>query len=101
MVVACGQDIHINRGGYKGKLSMLVDVAISFDHLILAARAGGLDTCWIGSFDNSGIKQFLKISEEFQVVALTPFGYPKTDPFIETNNRLPLSQIVCQEEWQL
>ncbi|MBW2305372.1 MAG: nitroreductase family protein [Deltaproteobacteria bacterium] len=101
VVTACGQDIRGNRGGYMGKLSMLVDVAVAFDHLTLAARAEGLGTCWIGSFDNAGIKQFLKIPDDFQVVALTPLGYPEGDPFIETTDRLPLDQLVCEEEWHL
>lgn len=100
VLVACSLDIGINRGGYMGKLSMLVDVAISFTHLVLAARAEGLATCWIGTFDNSGIKEFLKIPNEYQVVALTPLGYPEGDPFTGASVRLKLEQIVCEEEWQ-
>ena len=101
VLAACGQDTRTNRGGYMGKLSMLVDVAIAVDHLTLAARAEGLGTCWIGSFDNPGIKKFLKVPDDFQVVALTPVGYPAGHPFVETTNRLPLDQLVCEEEWQL
>lgn len=52
VIVACGYDINWNRGGYMGAMSMLVDVSIAFTHLILAARAEGLGTCWTGSFDN-------------------------------------------------
>jgi len=100
LIVACGQDIGINRGGYMGKLSMLVDVAIAVDHLTLAARAEGLGTCWIGSFDNRGIKEFLKVPEEFEIVALTPLGYPKGNPFVQTTDRLSLSELVCDEEWR-
>ncbi len=101
VIAGCGQDIRINRGGYMGKLSMLIDVAIAFDHLTLAARAEGLGTCWIGSFDNSGIKKFLKVPEDFHIVALTPLGYPLGDPFVETTNRLPLEQLICEDEWKL
>ncbi len=99
VVVACGRDNRYNYGGYMGNFSMLVDVAIAVDHLTLAARAEGLGTCWIGSFDNSGIKRFLKMPDESQVVALTPLGYPAGNPFVETANRLPLDQLVCEEEW--
>jgi nitroreductase len=100
VLVVCSRDIGINRGGYMGELSMLVDVAISFTHVVLAARAEGLATCWIGTFDNSGIKEFLKIPNEYQVVALTPLGYPEGDLFIGTSERLKLEQIMCEEEWQ-
>jgi nitroreductase len=100
LIVGCGQDIGTNRGEYMGKLSMLVDVAIAVDHLTLAARAEGLGTCWIGSFDNSGIKQLLKVPEGFEVVALTPLGYPEGNPFVKTTDRLSVSELVCDEEWR-
>ena len=100
VVVACGRDIHYNRGGYMGGMSMLVDVAIAFDHLTLAARAEGLGTCWIGSFDNESIKALLNVPDDFQVVALTPLGYPRGDPFVETTDRLPVAQLACEEEWR-
>ncbi len=99
ILVACGWEIPTNRGGYMGKLSMLMDVAIAVDHLTLAARAEGIGTCWIGSFDNSGIKQFLDVPDNYQVVALIPLGYPDGEPFQEITNRMPIEQSVCNEEW--
>jgi nitroreductase len=99
VVVACGGEIPSNRGGYMGRYSMLVDVAIAVDHLTLAARAEGLSTCWIGSFDNAAIKDSLGVPEEVQVVALTPLGYPQGEPFKETKDRLPLSELVRKERW--
>ena len=83
-----------------GKYSMLMDVAIAVDHLTLAARAEGIGTCWIGSFDNAGIKQFLGVSDNYQVVALTPLGYPVGEPFQEITNRMPIEQSVCNEVWK-
>ena len=100
LIVACGKDVGTNRGGYMGKLSMLVDVTIAVDHLTLAARAEGLGTCWIGSFDNRGVKQFLKVPEGFEVVALTPLGYPEGNPFVKTTDRISVSELVCDEEWR-
>ena len=82
-----------------GKYSMLMDVAIAVDHLTLAARAEGIGTCWIGSFDNTGIKQFWNVPDDYQVVALTPLGYPVGEPFQEITNRMPIEQSVCNEEW--
>ena len=95
VIVACGYNIHYNRGGYMGDLSMLVDVSIAMTHLILAARAEGLGTCWIGAFDNECLKKLLKIPEDVNVVAITPLGYPK-DPtaFKEPSYRKPLEEII-------
>ena len=95
LIVACGHNINYNRGGYMGDMSMLVDVAIAFDHLTLAARAEGLGTCWIGSFDNAGVKALLRMSPEVNVVALTPLGYPR-GAFSETGPRKGLDEIVCE-----
>lgn len=94
IVVACGQKLSINRGGYMGEMSMLLDVSIAFTHLILAARAEGLGTCWIGAFKNDEIKKLLEVPDEYEVVAATPLGYPSWNIFIEPENRKNLDEIV-------
>lgn len=100
LIVGCGRNIHYNRGGWMGDYSCIVDVAIAFDHLTLAARAEGLGSCWIGSFDNEEIKKYLGIPDEYNVVALTPLGYPADEKvFCETTDRLGLEEIVYNEQW--
>ncbi len=94
IVVVCGQRMPINRGGYMGEMSMLLDVSIAFTHLILAARAEGLGTCWIGAFNNNEIKKLLKVPDEYEVVAATPLGYPSEDVFTEPRNRKTLAEIM-------
>jgi len=100
VVVACGFNIHYNRGSYMGDYSMLVDVAIAVDHLTLAARNEGLGTCWIGSFDNDGIKRLLGIPDDVQVVALIPLGYPADpDAFKPVSGRKKLQEIISWEKF--
>ena len=100
ILVACGLNIRWNRGRYMGDYSMLVDVAIAVDHLTLAARNEGLGTCWIGSFENEGVKGLLGIPGDVNVVALTPLGYPaKRGAFSPAKGRKPLVEIVAEEEW--
>ena len=94
IVVACGKKIPSNRGGYMGEMSMLVDVSIAFTHLILAARAEGLGTCWIGAFNNNEVKRLLEVPNGYEVVAVTPLGYPLEDVFTEPRNRKNLDEIV-------
>jgi len=53
-----------------------VDVAISMEHLILAATDLGLGTCWVGIFDEPILKAALEIPDTLKIVALTPLGYP-------------------------
>ncbi len=97
IIVACGHNIQYNRGSYMGDMSMLVDVSIAFTHLVLAARAEGLGTCWIGLFDNKKVKEVLEIPDGLDVVALTPLGYPKNEEFKEPNQRKMLKDIVSIE----
>lgn len=96
VVVVCGFNIHYNRGGYMGDLSMLVDCSIATTHLILAARAEGVGSCWIGAFDNNCVKKLLGIPEDVNVVAVVPLGYPKDDAFVDVSveSRKSLSDIV-------
>ncbi len=59
-----------------------VDVTIALEHLVLAATALGLGTCWIGSFNSDDIRQMLMLPQEYDIVALLALGYPrqKIDP---------------------
>lgn len=99
VIVACGQNIYYNRGGYVGEMSVLVDVAIAFTHLILAARAEGLGTCWIGAFSNDEVKNTLGVPEDYNVVAITPLGYPKGEPFRKPGSRRPLTEITSKDKF--
>lgn len=84
-----------------GEHSMLVDVSIAMTHLILAARNEGLGTCWIGMFDNNEVKKILGIPEGWNVVGLTPLGYPKAGEkaFTEPGPRNKLSEIVSTDRF--
>ncbi len=81
-----------------GQAAYPIDVAIAMDHLSLAATALGLGTCWIGSFDEKLVKQFLHIPLEVRVVQLMPLGYP-VDPAPVSKGRLGLDEIVHRETW--
>lgn len=71
----------------------LVDLAIAFEHIVLAAANLGLGTCWIGRLDaDETIKKVLGIPERVRVVAVTPLGYPDETPGPKV--RKSLSEIV-------
>ncbi|MCD1295624.1 nitroreductase [Methanocella sp. CWC-04] len=63
-------------GSIGGKEYYLVDAAISMEHLVLAATAEGLGTCWLGAmFNEESVKKALSIPDGLRVVAITPLGY--------------------------
>ncbi len=74
-----------------------VDVAISFDHLVLAATAEGLGTCWVGAFDPFLVRQELHIPEGIEPIVMTPLGYPDEAP--AAHERRPLVEIVHRDRW--
>ena len=57
-----------------------VDAAIVMDHIILAATALGLGTCWIGAFDLEAARDVLALDNSLEPVVLTPLGYAKGSP---------------------
>ena len=74
------------------------DVAIAFEHLVLAAANFGLGTCWIGRWDaDDEIKKALGIPANMKVLAVTPLGFPAESP--SPKSRKPLSQIVHYEKF--
>lgn len=69
-----------------------VDAAIVMDHIILAATALGLGTCWVGNFNVQAAKEFLKLDGNMEPLFFTPVGYPaaeKTD-----SKRKPMEELV-------
>ncbi|MDD5018531.1 MAG: nitroreductase family protein [Eubacteriales bacterium] len=54
-----------------------VDSAIVMDHVILAAAAEGLGTCWIGAFDAAAAREVLGLLDGLEPIAFTPLGYEK------------------------
>jgi nitroreductase len=75
----------------------VVDVAIAMDHLILAAAALGLGTCWIAAFDVAAARQAFSLPGGVEPIALTPLGYPADQP--GPKERKPLTELVRYERW--
>lgn len=75
-----------------------VDFGICFEHLILAATAEGLATCWIGHFNEEKVKKVLKIPKKYKVMGLTPLGY-SVKPKSEVKERKSIDEIVHYEQF--
>lgn len=75
-----------------GKNYADVDTTIAFDHLILAAHALGLGTCWIAAFDPAAAREVLKLPAELEPIAFTPLGYPADE--WKPKKRRPASELV-------
>jgi len=82
---------------YDGWNAAEVDATIAMTHIILAAAAEGLGTCWIAAFDPQAAREVLGLPPEVVPSAFTPLGYPAdTQP---PRKRRPLSELVRRDRW--
>jgi nitroreductase len=71
-----------------GKNYADVDATIAMDHLILAAAALGLGTCWVAAFDPAVARAILQLPKGIEPLAFTPVGYPADAPTPKTRKSL-------------
>jgi len=74
-----------------------VDATIAMDHMVLAATALGLGTCWIAAFDPDAAREVFGLPDDVELVAITPLGYPAKAS--ATTDRKPLEDLVKYERW--
>jgi nitroreductase len=66
--------------------------AIATEHIVLAALAFGLGTCWIHMFEPEKVHELLKLPDNIAVASLLTLGYPDQDP--PPRPRLPLENLI-------
>jgi len=91
IICACAKPAEAWQRG-DGKNYADIDVTIAMDHLILAAAAEGLGTCWIGAFRPDRVKSALGLPDDLEPVVMTPLGYPAEQP--GPRPRKPLEDLV-------
>jgi nitroreductase len=106
IIVACAdpsKSVKLNKQNYY-----LVDIAIAFQQMMLAAWNHGVGSCWLAAFDEQKVKDILNIPDNIRVVAMSPFGYPKEKAslydkalktFAGSKKRLDLNKIIMWEKW--
>jgi nitroreductase len=98
VIVACGDE-------KKSPKWYSIDVAIAVENLVLAATGEDLGTCWIGSFDETKVRNVLKIPENLRVVVLLAVGYPSGKESLASKalrfvrKRKSMDEIVSFEEY--
>jgi nitroreductase len=64
----------------EGDPIVQVDIAIAMEHLVLAATAEGLATCWICAFEIEKMNAAMGVEAPWNVLAITPVGYSDAVP---------------------
>jgi nitroreductase len=80
-----------------GKNYAEVDATIAMDHMILAATALGLGTCWIAAFDPRVARRLFDLPAGMEPLAFTPLGYPADLPPAE-RPRKPIAELLWRSD---
>lgn len=78
-----------------GHSSLEVDLTIAMDHMILAAAAENIGSCWIMAFDYDVLRDVLELSENQFVSCITPLGYAaETAPTAPESFRKKFEEVI-------
>ena len=81
--------------GERGRtLYAIQDTTIAASYAQLAIVAAGLASAWVGFFDDSQVRDVLKIPQTLQPIAILTIGYPAEIP--EATPRRPLDEVVTR-----
>lgn len=103
VLVLCGKTK--SSGFYKGKVTtkfgdwFMFDLGVATQSLCLTAYDLGLGTVIVGMFDHDKAKGILGVTEEFELVALIPMGYPAKDA--RPTKRREISEFTHYSEFSL
>jgi nitroreductase len=87
-------------GIMRDTLRALLDIGIATEHFILQAEEVGLGTCWMGGFDEKGVKRILDIPGNKKVAAIIALGYPDSTEIIKEQERRKLEEISAFNSWE-
>lgn len=79
-------------GRIRGVQYSLIDIGIACEHLCLQAAEEGLGTCWLGWFNERGVKHVLGLPRGARVDILISMGYP-ADADVREKKRRPIDDV--------
>jgi len=85
-------------GSLWGQSYYLVDAGIAAENLMLAARAQGLGTVFVGVYDEVKVKGILNIPATVRIVGMFPIGYPASEQK-DGPPRKPMQEICYRGQW--
>jgi nitroreductase len=79
IVVLTNQSNYIAKMGsfFRNIKYSLIDIGIACDHLTLQAEELGVGTCWLGWFNEKGVKKFLNLPKSTKIDVMIGMGYPE------------------------
>jgi nitroreductase len=98
VLVLCANYVRsMSRYGERGILYAVQDATIACTYLMLASHAIRLRSCWVGAFDEEGIKSALGLPTHVRPVALLCIGKGGLPP--EQTGRMAAAEHLHYEAW--
>lgn len=80
-------------GMFRGLKFYLIDIGITCEHFVLEAEELGLGTCWIGWFNERGVKSVLNVPQGKKIDILIALGYYDRARLGPEHDREPMDKI--------
>ena len=80
-------------GMFRGVKFYLIDIGITCEHFVLEAEELGLGTCWIGWFNEKGVKSVLNIPQSKKIDIIIALGYYDRSKLGPEHGREPMDKI--------
>jgi nitroreductase len=98
VLVVCANYIRsMSRYGERGILYAIQDATIACTYMMLAAHAGGLQSCWVGAFNEGEVKEVLDLPEHLRPIAMLAIGRGKIP--LDRTGRMDLAEHVHRDRW--
>lgn len=94
VLVICANELRDMRCGQPART---VDCSIALSFMMLEAAEQGLGTCWLGAFSADAVREVLAVPEEYDIVAVSPLGYPAKEG--NPRNRKEMGEVVIYEHF--
>lgn len=75
------------------------DGSRAIQSMMLTAWSEGVGSNWVGFRGLDAVKEVLNIPDEYEILAIIPFGYPTADIGHGKKNRKPLGEVVSSERF--
>jgi nitroreductase len=99
VIVVCSdlEKVKLRYGERGEKLYSIQNTAAATMIILLAAKALGLGSCWVGAFDEDRIKEILNLPPRVRPVAIIPIGYPEGEGY--KTERIPFENLTWLNQY--
>jgi nitroreductase len=97
IVVCANQERNFSYGPRGRNLYCIQDATAAIEHILLLAVDYGLDTCWVGAFDEDKVSNILNLPDHIRPVAIIPIGYSNEQK--TATSRLELKKLIHYNSW--